>query len=87
MFHIRICGKECVHRVTSIHITLNGSASLGTVSVTGIGSGTTGVTGAPTIISLSTDIQATLNALNASGNNWQIKNGQLVLTLFQDLVK
>ena len=72
---------------TTNNITLNGSASLGTVTVTGLGSGTTGVTGTPSVISLPTDIQATLSALNEGGNNWKVKNGQLVLTSFQDLVK
>lgn len=72
---------------TTNKITLKGTASVGTVTTPGIGSGSSNVTHAPGIVTFPTDLNTTLSGLNDVESNWQIKNGQLVLTQFAEYVK
>ena len=72
---------------TTNNITLQGSASLGTVSIPGVGSGSSNITNTPNIVTFSTDLDTTLIGLNAVEANWEIKDGQLVLSQFAEYVK
>ncbi|MDO4757422.1 MAG: hypothetical protein Q4A54_13830, partial [Parabacteroides sp.] len=72
---------------TTNKITLKGTASVGTVSTPGVGSGSSNVTNAPNVVTFPADLNTTLSGLNAVESNWQIKNSQLVLTQFAEYVK